>query len=160
MELSTIFGVLAGIGTLAAGLGFAYAQFTQGSGRAKDDLIGTLNQQLNIEKEKTKQLELQKNSLVTSHQTQINELTKQIGVLQGTVDAYNVKIKEYTDILQGRSPEQTAFMTFMTETAKETSQVLKNIQESLQKIDGRVSNSEKAIIKIIKEKEHGNSRRS
>lgn len=123
MEQLNLFGGLSGIGVLAAGFGFAYAQFKAGGGKAKDDLVTTYKEQLSIEREKTEQLKLEKETLVQSHQTQLNELTKQLGILQGTVQAQDKKIKEYTDILQGRSPEQTQFMKVVLDEIKKNQQV-------------------------------------
>lgn len=152
-----VFGGLSGIGVLAAGFGFAYAQFKSGGGKAKDDLVSTLKEQLNIEKEKTEQLKLEKDTLIQSHQKQLTEITGKLGKLEGLQEANEKKIKEYRDILQGRSPEQTQFMEFMTQVAKDSaeymknsSNILKDIQGSLRKIDGRVTNNEKAIIEIAK----------
>lgn len=152
-----LFGGLAGIGALAAGIGFAYAQFKSGGNKAKDDLITTLKETAVVEREKSERLSIEKQTLIVSHQNQINELSARIGKLQGLQEANEKKIEEYKMILQGRSPEQQKFMEFMTNVAKESGQymrdsskILKDIQTSLNRLDGRIGHSEEAIIKIAK----------
>ena len=144
-----LFGGLSGVGVLAAGFGFAYSQFKAGGGKAKDDLVATYKDQLALEKEKTEQLKLEKETLVQSHQGQLTELTKQLGILQGTVQAQDKKIKEYTEILQGKSPEQTKFMDVVLNEIKknqtngieaqkymrDTANILKDIQLQLKKMN-------------------------
>ncbi len=118
------FGGLAGIGVLCGGLGFAYSQFKSGSNKAKDDLVQTLKDALEIEKAKVFQLNEEKNMLQKAYQEQINVLTMEVGKLKGLHEANERKIKEYTDILQGRSPEQKKFM-------KDTVSALGEIRKSL-----------------------------
>jgi len=144
-----LFGGFAGIGVLAAGLGFAYAQFKSGSGKAKDDLIETLKESIEAEKAVATRVNEEKNKLLASHQRQINDLTEKIGKLQGLYEAAEQRSKDYLAILQGRSPEQNKFMTMVTKAittqAKENTQaqaerkqmtsVLREIHTSLQNLN-------------------------
>lgn len=104
------FGGFAGFGVLVAGLGFAYAQFKAGASKAKDDLISVLKDTAAVEKEKSTRLIEEKATLIKSHQEQLNELNKQIGILQGKAEANEKKMNEYLTILQGKSPDQEKFM--------------------------------------------------
>jgi len=122
-----IFGGLAGLGVLAAGIGFAYSQFKSGANQAKDDLIKTLKETALVEREKSSRLVEEKLTLIKSHQEQINELSKQLGILQGKSEANEKKMKEYIEILQGRSPEQNKFIEYMTLAAENSA---KYMQES------------------------------
>ncbi len=122
--ISTIIGIFIGIGTLAAGLGFAYAQFRSGSNKAKDDLIDTLKETATVEKEKADRLEKEKITIVGSHQSQLNDLNNKIGKLQGLYEASEKSKSEYLSILQGRDPSQQKFMEFMVESTKNSNQVL------------------------------------
>lgn len=133
------FGGLAGIGALMAGLGFAFAQFKAGGNKAKDELIATLKETAVAEREKAAQLAQEKNIIIASHQTQINSLNEKIGKLQGLYEAAEQRNKEYLSILQGRAPEQTEFMKFVTTVAtnhvsymKETSVILKDVKEFME----------------------------
>ena len=117
------FGGLAGIGALAAGIGFAYSQFKTGSNKAKEELIHTLELSLKAERDKNKEM-----------QDQINELRQNIGKLQGLHESNEKKIKEYLDILQGKSPEQVAFMTLLTEHVSETSKYMRETSHILAEI--------------------------
>lgn len=150
MELKDIFALLSGIGVLMAGLGFGYSQFKSGSGKAKDDLVETLEKQLQIEKETTKQLEMEKTTLINSHQEQLNTMRQELGKLQGLHQANEQKIKEYTELLQGRSPDQEAFMKLLTQSAtdgadymKKTSVILDRISRNLDRREARSKGGEK-----------------
>jgi hypothetical protein len=114
------FGGLAGIGVLFGGLGFAYAQFRAGAGKAKDELIETLKETALAEKEKAAQLAKDKMEQVQFHQTQINELNGKIGKLQGLYEASEKSKQEYLLILQGRDPAQQKFMELLTNAALES----------------------------------------
>lgn len=145
MEPSVLFSGLSGFGILAAGCGFAYAQFKTGAGKAKDELLATYKDAVDIEKKKNHDLEQEKNTLVASHQTQINELTLQIGKLQGMVEAQDKKLKEYTNILQGRSPDQQKFMEYVTTVAtgavsymKESAVILSEIKEFMIEMNAEI----------------------
>lgn len=131
---NSIFTTLSGIGILAAGLGFAYSQVKIGSVKAKDELIVTLKETAVVEREKAARLADEKTTLIQSHQDQINQLSKEIGKLQGLLQANEVKIKEYTDILQGRSPEQTKFMEYMTQIAADSSKYMRDSSGVLNEI--------------------------
>lgn len=134
-----LFGGLSGIGVAAAGIGVAYAQFKSGANKAKDDLIVTLKDTALVERQKAERLSAEKANIMTSHQTQINELNKQIGILQGTLQATDKKLQEYAEILQGRSPEQTQFMQFMTQSAKETLEHMTNSNQVLKEIQFEIN---------------------
>lgn len=141
VDLNATFSILSGLGILASGIGFGYSQFTSGGGKAKDDLISTLKETVIVEKDKAERLVAEKATLINSHQQQINELNKQLGILQGTIAANDAKLQDYTKILQGRSPEQTQFMKTMitvaqeaTKYMKESSKDLKEIKQGLAKI--------------------------
>ena len=136
MEALNIFGGFAGIGILAAGMGFAYAQYRAGTSKAKDELILTLKESVDVEKDKSMRLTSEKETLIKSHQEQINELNKQIGILQGKSEANEKKMKEYMEILQGRNPEQEKFMEYITQVStqsarymKESSAILSDIKD-------------------------------
>lgn len=113
--ISTIVGIFIGIGALAVGIGFAYSQIKLGNGKAKDDLIDTLQKSLQAEKERAEDL-----------QEQINTMRQDIGKLQGLHEANEKKIDEYRSILQGRSPEQKQFMELMVRTAKRSEKYMQD----------------------------------
>lgn len=140
-----IFGGLSGFGVAAAGIGIAYAQFKSGANKAKDDLISTLKETALVERQKAERLAGEKATIMSSHQIQINELNKQIGILQGTLQATDKKLQEYTDILQGRSPEQTQFMEFMTQVAKDSAQYMSSSSQILKEIQEEISSFKKII---------------
>jgi len=126
--LSVIIGIFAGLGTLIAGIGFAYAQFKSGGDKAKDDLIDTLKETALVEREKATRLAEEKATIVGSHQTQINELSNKIGKLQGLYEAAEANKKEYLSILQGRDPQQKVFM-------EETTRILVEIRMFMEKLN-------------------------
>lgn len=129
-----IFGGFAGVGVLAAGLGFAYSQLRLGASKAKDDLIDTLKETAQAERKKAENLAEEKVTLVASHQQQINELNNKIGKLQGLYEANENQKKEYLAILQGRNPEQEKFVQYITKVASESAKYMKDSSEILSDI--------------------------
>jgi hypothetical protein len=69
--------LLFGVGGLAAGLGYAYAQFIRGKNNAAKDLNETLNELLEVRDKRVKDLE----SIVREQGKQIEYLTVQIATL-------------------------------------------------------------------------------
>lgn len=104
--ISTIVGVFSGSGILVAGLGFAYAQYKRGSSEADAKTISSLKEYIVTLEEKNKRLSDEKSQLITSHQTQLTELNKSLGILQGRFDEQTKQIDMYKQLLQGRDPEQ------------------------------------------------------
>lgn len=144
------FGGLAGIGVLFGGIGFAYAQFKAGSGKAKDDLIKTLKETALAEREKATQLEREKVEQSRIHQEQVNNLTEKIGKLQGQYEELKDRSREYLAILQGRNPEQQKFMEYLTEVASESAKYMKESSEILRKINNHIENEHRS--EIVEEK--------
>lgn len=140
------FGGLAGIGVLLGGIGFAYAQFRLGGSKAKDELIKTLQETAIAEREKAKQLEVEKLEQSRFHQKQINELNEKIGKLQGLYEESKDRGKEYLAILQGRSPEQQKFMEYLTEVARESAVFMKESSEILRRINHHIENEHKSNV--------------
>lgn len=140
-----IFGGFAGIGVLAVCIGFAYTQFKSGAGKAKDDLVETLKESLSVERDKVKMLTEEKNTLIVSHQQQLNAMNEKIGKLQGLYEASEKRNKEYLEILQGRSPEQTQFMELMTKTSRDASIYMRETSTILQDIKTFMGSMNNAI---------------
>jgi len=139
--LSIVIGTFAGLGTFIAGIGFAYAQFKSGGEKAKDDLIETLKETALVDREKATRLAEEKAIIVDSHQGQINELSNRIGKLQGLYEASEVSKKEYLAILQGRDPQQKAFM-------KETTKILVEVRTFIEKLN-KDSNANQKFIEEV-----------
>lgn len=121
------FSILSGVGVLAGGLGFAYAQFKSGANKAKDDLVHTLRESLDVEKNKIKEL-------TETYGTQINTLNKEVGRLQGLHESNERKIKEYMEILQGRNPEMEKFMIEITATSRNAEKYMENSTKILSEL--------------------------
>lgn len=143
MEGLNIFGGLAGLGVFAASVGWVVVQFKSGGVKAKDDLIVTLKDALAIEQDKTKKLSEEKSQLITSHQTQLNEINKAMGVLQGKFEEQSKKVEEYKQILQGRNPEQTEFMKLITAAATEQAKYRVETTKILKEISVYIRNSKR-----------------
>lgn len=126
--VSTLIGVFAGAGVLFAGVGFAYAQYKRGGSEADSKTIASLKEYIDTLEEKNKRLTEEKSQLINSHQTQLTELNKAIGVLQGRFDEQTRQLEIYKQLIQGRDPEHM--------------QVLKEIKEALQRLDDKSENNQ------------------
>ncbi len=109
--ISTIVGISIGLGTLIAGMGYAYSQYKTGGDKYKDSLIETLKESIAVLEEKNKKQSEERSMLLVSHQKQLTELTTNLGILQGRFDELSKKAEEYKMILQGRDPEQLKMLT-------------------------------------------------
>lgn len=116
--ISIIIGFFIGMGTLIAGIGFAYAQYKSGGDKAKDELIKTLKETAIVEREKASRLADEKTELIKNHQEQINLLNKNLGILTGKFEEQSKKATEYLSIIQGRDPQQLKYMEEMTRVAR------------------------------------------
>lgn len=108
--ISSIIGLLTGFGVLLVGAGFGFGQLKIGGSKAKDELIKDLKDAKALLEDKLAKLAEERTQLITSHQAQITELTKNLGVLQGRFDAQVKEVESYKLILQGRDPGQTEIM--------------------------------------------------
>lgn len=115
---SMVVGILIGLGTLIAGIGFAYAQFKSGGDKYKDNLIDTLKESVAILEDKNKKQSEERTLLINSHQSQLTQMAKEIGELRGQLHVYQEKSRDYKEILQGRDPEQTALLKEIRELLK------------------------------------------
>lgn len=122
--ISIIVGIFLGLGTLIAGIGYAYAQFKRGGDQADDRLISSQKEYIAVLEEKNKKLSEEKNQLIISHQAQLTDLNKAMGVLQGRLDEQTKVMNEYKAILQGRDPEHANML-------KETKQLLTDLKKIL-----------------------------
>ena len=164
-----VFGILAGVGVMAAGFGFAYSQFKLGSDKIKDNLISTLKETAEAEKVKAERLATEKITLVDSHQTQINELNNKMGKLQGLYEAAEAGKKEYLAILQGRDPAQQKFMEFMMEAGKSSNEttavatkymtdsivILQQIRTFMEKLNTSADKNNKFLDEVVADTAHG-----
>lgn len=162
------FGGLAGIGVLFGGLGFAYAQFRSGAGKAKDELISTLKETATAERDKAAQLAKEKVEQSQFHQTQINQLNEKIGKLQGLYEESKDRNKEYLAILQGRDPDQKKFMEIMSQAItegakvnaeaqkymKDTSQILDEIKTFMKIMSGEVAKANLFNQEVVSDTAH------
>src|SRR5437879_3966723 len=131
-----ILSIFAGVGITAAGIGFAYSQFSNGGSKAKDDLISTLRETAAAEKEKAERLAVEKQTIITSHQQQINDLTEKVGKLQGLYQASDQQKKEYLTILQGMSPDEIQYRKEMREFTAGVALYMKNSAEVFEGMKG------------------------
>ena len=126
--ISTLIGMFAGVGVLFAGMGFAYAQLKRGGSEADTKTIASLKEYIAILEEKNKRLTEEKSQLITSHQVQLSQLNKDLGILQGRLDEQAKQAEIYKQLIQGRNPEQM--------------DLLKEIKDVLQRLDDKSENNQ------------------
>jgi hypothetical protein len=136
--ISIIVGIFGGLGVLIAGCGFAYAQWKGGGDKFKDNLIQTLKETADAEKQERERLAAEKTQLIISHQVQITQLQKETSELRGRLDEVTKQAGEYKSILQGRDPELSAFIKNVGQTAAVADKVMPEVLKILQEL--RVKN--------------------
>ena len=109
--ISTLIGIFAGIGLMVGGCGYAYSTWKSGKNKYKDELIVDLKATIASKEEQLQKLQLEKGTLIKSHQEQITELQKQLQELQIIVGVQKSKLEEYTSILENRDPKTLALLT-------------------------------------------------
>lgn len=130
--ISIIVGIFIGLGTLVAGIGFAYAQFKTGGDKAKDDLIKTLRDTATAEKAERERLASERTELITSHQLQLTQLNKDFSELKGRFDEQTKRAQEYKELLQGRDPAQQKFMEIVMKQIEENQRTAPQVQKYMQ----------------------------
>ena len=138
--ISTIVGVFIGLGALLAGIGFAYAQFVSGGDKYKDNLIETLKESISTLEEKNKKQVEERTVLISSHQAQLTQLTKDFSELKGRFEEQAKTTEQYRELLQGRDPQMLetlheikGFMKSMSIDSKENQTRNKKIDKENKK---------------------------
>jgi len=103
--ISTIIASFGGLGLFLAGIGYGWGQFKRGGDEVDSKLIAQQKEYIVALEDRNKKLTDERTLLITSHQAQLTDLNKQIGVLQGRLDEQTSKLEEYKKILEGRDPE-------------------------------------------------------
>ena len=146
--ISVLVGLFIGLGTLIAGCGFAYAQFKTGGDKAKDDLIDTLKEAVEVEKAKGVRLTEEKAILIDSHQSQINELNNKMGKLQGLYEASEQSKKEYLAILQGRDPANQKFIESQSKFMEIVMRQIEENQKTTPAVQAYMAETTKILMEI------------
>lgn len=143
--ISTLIGMFAGVGVLFAGMGFAYAQLKRGGSEADTKTIASLKEYIATLEEKNKRLTEEKSQLITSHQVQLSQLNKDLGILQGRLDEQAKQAEIYKQLIQGRNPEQMDLL-------KEIKDVLHRIDCKSETNQDRNKNIDRAAVKTLEER--------
>lgn len=109
--ISTIVGIFMGIGVFVAGCGYTYSSWKASKEKYKDGIIADLKDSLALEQEKVHRLNTEKTILMTSHQTQLTEMQKELAELRGKFEEQSKKLTEYRDLLQNRDPATLKMLT-------------------------------------------------
>lgn len=152
----TILAIPVGVGTLFALIGVGWAQFKAGGEKFKDNTIDSLKESLAISEEKNKKLTEEKAQLLTSHQEQINKLTKELGELTGRFNEQSKLAEEYKLILQGRGPddikykeEGRAFMLNMSKYAENSMKIFDILMERNNTVDNQKKRIARTVVKTL-----------
>lgn len=106
-----IIGVFIGIGAIAAGAGYGYAQFKRGFSESAEATVKLLNEQVTG-----------LTVLVNTSKNEIKELERKVDALEKGIEERDKKISEYMTILQNRDPQ-------MEQHFKETSELLRLVPQ-------------------------------
>lgn len=118
------------IGILVIGGSYVFVQWRTGSGKVSSEVITAYRTQVEQLRE---ELKIEK--------SQITALQLRIATMEGANVEKDKKIKEYTEIFQGKNPDQTAYMN-------KTLEILTEIKNFMQGLNEKSQTNENRNIKI------------
>lgn len=137
----SILGILTSIGVLAGGVGYLASSFKKGSTQKDHEIISNAEQITKFYKD---QAETYKNMLADKEtawneekkewNVKFNELTKEVGTINGKLAEKEKQAEQYLAILQNRDPETKEFNKFVIQAVKDSSQMHERMMEVLQKL--------------------------
>ena len=104
------------IAILLFGVGYLYTQFKNGGNKASGEVLIAYKEKVVLQDE------------------QINKLTKELGVLEGTVIEKDKRIDLLTSIVENRNPEVERILTENSMVLKRVAEVLELLQPLLVKL--------------------------
>lgn len=97
------------LGFLILGLSYIFVQWRYGQNKASVEVIETYKEQ------------------VYQLREQVNNLSKELGILEGVVKEKDSQIKTYLAILQNRNPEMEAFIQSISKVANDATAFMKDM---------------------------------
>lgn len=141
--------VLAGIGTLFGGIGFAIYSYRKSGRQERKDVTDTADVISEFWKNQADELKLilqtkdaefqsQITALTKDFNEKIQELTKQLGVLTGQLTAEKALNEKLEKIFQNRNPEMEGFMKYMVDATEKHSETHEAMLKVLADLHGMV----------------------
>lgn len=168
--IELIVTVVGSFGLVAFGYGYWKYKTREGKDGAKHDILASAEQLTQFWKEQAEGYKLMMQEKEEKMQTQIHELTKQVGELRGQLNEKTTQYEKLERIFQSRDPEQVEFrktmllvaeqsQKFMADTyqgQKDTHGIMVEIKEFMQHINDRLEAIDQDIdIKAtVSRKEH------
>lgn len=119
LEISGIVaGLLIGLAGVSALIGVAVSQYRKGSRDEKTDVVSSAEKLTQFWREQADGYKLMMEERDKENTEKINQLTREVGELRGQLNEKQTQYEKVEKILQGRNPEQDAFMKTMIASAE------------------------------------------
>lgn len=141
--------ILAGLGTLLGGVGFAIYSYKKSGRQERKDVTETADVISEFWKNQAEELKLilqtkdvevqsQIAALTKDFNEKIQDLTKQVGVLTGQLTAEKALNEKLEQIFQNRNPEMEGFMKYMVDATEKHSETHEAMLKVLADLHGMV----------------------
>ena len=147
--ISVILGSVGSLGLLSAGIGYGWGQFKRGGDEVDSKLIVQQKEYIVALEDKNAKQTAERTNLINSHQVQLTDLNKQLGILQGRLDEQGKKLEEYKSLLEGRDPQMISALREIREFMKTLADDSGSNRKRNFKID---SDTEAEIGKVLRKK--------
>lgn len=113
---------------------FAFSKIRESIDAGNKTLIANLKEEKEVYRTRAERLTEENRVLKDTHSREINELNKQIGILQGNIEQMAKQNEMYLNILKDRNPEQKEFMKLLTDSAIKTDKYMHETASALKEI--------------------------
>lgn len=124
--LSAVGGFIS-LGILAAGFGYAYAQFKRGTNQQQTDAVESETQLTKYWKDQVDGFKV----MVTELNRRVEVLSGELNQLKGQLVEKEKQNREYLAILQDRDPQTQTFMSDMTQFVKDQAVFQKDVHQTM-----------------------------
>ena len=112
------------IAIILAGVAVFFTKFRELKDKSSRELIDTLKETAQAEREKAERLREENEKQRTYFQKEINDLKIEMANLKTLYETSEKSKQEYLEILKDKNPEQIAFMKLLTEAANQSKETI------------------------------------
>ena len=130
MNLNTMLQAVIAFGVIVAGAGYVFSQFKKGRNQQSQDDLVNQNQTFDLMRKQVDALQL----LAEDNEKKIDDLSRQVGLLQIEIEKRDKIITDYLNILQNRNPELEEFMKNMSRIGNEWERYMQESTKTLSQV--------------------------